>query len=116
MRTLVNTRQSSKSSNNMHASLRLQLELHTIARLDKGGSTDSETLPHEVWSWTLGANSRYRPPSRQAHPAAERANATFDRTAIACRYGKLPVEFGIVLRQDMAFTIFFTCSLYRLAG
>ena len=68
----------------------LQLELHTIARLDKGGSTDSETLPHEVWSWTLGANSRHRPPSRQTHPAAERANAKVDRTAIVGRYGKLP--------------------------
>lgn len=64
--------------------------------MDKGGSTDSETLPHEVWSWTLGANLRYRPPSRKAHPAAERADATVDRTAIAGRYGKLPGEFCAV--------------------
>lgn len=71
----------------------LQLELHTIPRLDQGGSTDSETLPHEVWSWTLGANTGYRPPSRQAHPAAERANTAVDRTAIAGRYGKLPAIF-----------------------
>lgn len=104
----ANTYHSFKSPSNMQHDFWLQLELHTVARLDKGGSTDSETLPHEVWSWTLGANSRYRPPSRQTHPAAERANATVDRTTIAGRYGKLPGNFYAVkvLNQNGAITTF----------
>lgn len=63
-----------------------QVELHALPGVDKGGGSDSEALLGKVWRWPLGPDPGYRPPARQAHPAAQWSDATPSWTAIARRF------------------------------
>lgn len=49
----------------------VQVEFHTVSRMDQGGSTDVEIMPDEVWHWKMGADFRHWPAAWKTDSAVE---------------------------------------------
>jgi hypothetical protein len=62
-----------------------QVELHTLSRVDKGRSSNSEALSHEVWRGALGSDFGDRITARKTYSAAEWADTALARAAVLGR-------------------------------
>ena len=74
----------------------VQVELHAVARVDQGGGSRFEAVPHEVWCGEVGADPGDRAAAGEAHPAAERPGAAPARPAVPCRCCAAPDSSSII--------------------